>query len=62
MILKALKRIRPLIEVITINRSDQMALSIEGMKLRAFDDFIVPFDLESLVRRIQEACRKTRQL
>ena len=40
MILKALKRIRPLIEVITINRSDQMALSIEGMKLRAFDDLL----------------------
>jgi len=55
MILKEIKNIRPLTEVITINRSDQIALSIEGMKLGAFDDFIVPFDLESLVRRIYEA-------
>jgi DNA-binding NtrC family response regulator len=55
MILKEIKNIRPLTEVITINRSDQIALSIEGMKLGAYDDFIVPFDLESLVRRVCEA-------
>ena len=59
-ILKEVKNIRPLTEIITINSSDQIALSIEGMKLGAFDDFIVPFDLESLVRRIQEAHQKKR--
>ncbi len=61
MILKEVKNIRPLTEVITINRSDQIALSIEGMKLGAFDDFIVPFDLESLVRRIREAHQKKKE-
>jgi DNA-binding NtrC family response regulator len=61
MILKELKNIRPLTEVITINRSDQITLSIEGMKLGAFDDFIVPFDLESLVRRIREAHQKKKE-
>ena len=60
MILKEVKNISPLTEIITINSSDQIALSIEGMKLGAFDDFIVPFDLESLVRRIQEAHQKKR--
>lgn len=58
MILKELKQVRPRLEVITINRSEQIALSIEGMKLGTFDDFIVPLDLEALVRRIQEAYRK----
>ena len=55
MILKEIKTICPLTEVITINRADQIALSIEGMKLGAFDDFIVPFELESLVRRVRDA-------
>lgn len=55
MILKEIKTICPLTEVITINSADQIALSIEAMKLGAFDDFIVPFDLESLVRRVCEA-------
>lgn len=61
MILKEVKNIRPLTEIITINSSDQIALSIEGMKLGAFDDFIVPFDLESLVRRIREAHQKKKE-
>ena len=61
MILREIKQIRPLTEVITINRPDQIALSIEVMKLGAFDDFIVPFDLESLVLRIQEAYRQKRK-
>jgi DNA-binding NtrC family response regulator len=38
-----------------------MILSIEGMKLGAFDDFIVPFDLESLIRRIREAHQQKKE-
>ena len=54
-ILKELKDMCPLTEVITISSRDQIPLSIEGMKLGAFDDFIVPFDFETLARRIKEA-------
>lgn len=54
-ILKELKDMCPLIEVITISGGDQITLSIEGMKLGAFCDFIVPFDFETLARRIKEA-------
>lgn len=61
MILKEIKKIRPLTEVITLCSSDQIILSIEGMKLGAFDDFLVPFDLESLVRRIREANQKKKE-
>lgn len=60
-ILKELKKVRPLTEVITINRAEQIALAIEGMKMGAFDDFIVPLDLESLVRRIQDAYRQKKK-
>ena len=57
-ILKMIKKTRPLTEVIIINSSEQIALSIEGMKLGAFDDFMVPFDLDSLRLRIQDACQQ----
>jgi DNA-binding NtrC family response regulator len=57
-ILKMIKKLRPLTEVITINGSGQVALSIEGMKLGAFDDFMGPFTIDSLAGRIHEACFK----
>ena len=60
-ILKMIKKIHPLTEVIIINSSEQIVLSIEGMKLGAFDDFLVPFDIDSLIRRIQDACRQKKQ-
>jgi len=41
--------------VITINSGDQISLSIEGMKLGVFDDFLMPLDLDSLISRIREA-------
>ena len=58
MLLNDIKNTRSLIEVITINTSDQIILSIESMKMGAFDDFIVPFDIESLTQRIWEAHQK----
>jgi FixJ family two-component response regulator len=50
-----------MVEVILLSSSEghSLAASIEGMKLGAFDELLVPFDVETLVRRIQEAsCRK----
>jgi DNA-binding NtrC family response regulator len=60
-ILQVIKKVRPLTEVILINRSDQIALSIEGMKLGAFDDFMSPFNIDALIHRIQDACRQKKQ-
>jgi DNA-binding NtrC family response regulator len=60
-LLRAIKTMRPLSEVILINQSDELALSMEGMKLGAFDDLWVPFDLETLLERIDEACRRKRE-
>jgi DNA-binding NtrC family response regulator len=54
-LLSMMKKLRPFIEVIILNDPDQIGLSIEGMKLGAFDDFLVPFDTKLLLNRIQEA-------
>lgn len=53
-ILRMIKRVRPLTEVITFSGS-AVALSMEGMKLGAFDDFMEPFTIEALRSRIHEA-------
>ncbi len=54
-LIKMIKKMRPVIQVITINSGEQISLSIEGMKLGVFDDFLMPLDLDSLISRIQEA-------
>lgn len=54
-LLRRIKRLFPAVEVILLNGAAQLSLSIEGMKLGAFDDFFVPFDVGKLVGRIKEA-------
>ena len=60
-LLRIIKSLYPLIEVILITSSELLSLSIAGMKLGAFDDFQVPLDLETLLNRIQEACCRKRE-
>ena len=50
-----IKTVSPTTEIIIINDSSHMDLSIEAMELGAFDDFMVPMDIESLATRIREA-------
>ncbi|MBW1997466.1 MAG: response regulator [Deltaproteobacteria bacterium] len=59
-LLRRIKKTRPLAEVILLNGSQDLSLSIEGMKLGAFDDFLLPLNLDSLVERIREACLQKR--
>ena len=54
-LIRPIKVIRPKSEIIIINDAGQMDLSIEAMELGAFDDFLVPLDIESLVRCIRKA-------
>jgi DNA-binding NtrC family response regulator len=56
-LIKMIKKMRPPVQVITVNSPDQISLSIEGMKLGVFDDFLMPLDLDSLVLRIRDACQ-----
>ncbi len=54
-LIKTIKKKHPAVQIITVNSGDQIALSIEGMKLGVFDDFLMPLDLDSLILRIREA-------
>lgn len=57
-ILKTIKGLNASTEIITINNAEQMALSIDGMKLGAFDDFLVPVDIQALIDRIKSAAMR----
>ncbi|MFP3927606.1 MAG: response regulator [Desulfobacteraceae bacterium] len=59
-VLHMIKKLRPLTEVILINTWEQLRLSMEAMKLGAFDDFLMPFDIQAMLSRIKEACRRKR--
>jgi DNA-binding NtrC family response regulator len=52
---EAAKKLKPLTEVIVLNRIEQITLSIESMKKGALDEFMVPFDLQALLQRIRDA-------
>lgn len=54
-LIKMIKKKHPAVQVVTITSGDQISLSIEGMKLGVFDDFLMPLDLDSLVSRIRDA-------
>jgi DNA-binding NtrC family response regulator len=57
MLIEMIKKMSPSVQVITVNSPDQISLSIEGMKLGVFDDFLIPLDLDSLILQIQKACK-----
>jgi len=60
-ILKLIKKAHPLTEVITLNTSGNIAISIEGMKLGAFDDLLIPVDINTLTDRIRAACTRKKE-
>ena len=63
-LLREIKRLRPHTEVILLTPSEDLSLSlsIEGMKAGAFDDLLVPFDMETLLERVREAyAQRTRK-
>jgi DNA-binding NtrC family response regulator len=61
-ILEKIRELNPWIQVILINNSRQIALSIEGMKLGAFDDFLMPFDMNELLIRLDAAVQRKKEL
>jgi len=60
-ILRMIKKVSRQTEVIMLGSVDQIAFSIEGMKLGAFDDFMGPFDVDALIRRIEAARIRKKQ-
>ncbi len=63
MLLKAIKEMKPLIEVILMTPSDGASLiaSIQAMKLGAFDDLHIPFDMKKLMERIAAARQRKQE-
>jgi DNA-binding NtrC family response regulator len=54
-ILRMIRRRFPHVKVITINSGEQFELSLEVMRMGAFDDFLIPFELETLMARMHWA-------
>lgn len=61
MVLETIHSSRTKAEVILINSSDQLSLSIEGMKLGAFNDYYLPLDMEIFLAGVREAAGRKRQ-
>jgi DNA-binding NtrC family response regulator len=49
------KDLRPAAKVILLSRPENIGLSMEGMRQGASDDITVPFDIETLLAKIDEA-------
>jgi len=60
MLLKNIKELKPLTEVILMTPAEDASLfaSIQAMKLGAFDDLHIPFDMKKLIERITAARQK----
>lgn len=54
-LLRNLRKRLPRTEIITLSVPTGLRFSIEGMKLGVFEDLLMPFDLEELVRQILQA-------
>lgn len=60
-LLRYIKYSRPAIEIILLTDMEHIHMSIQGMKMGAFDDLLVPFDVDSLVSAVTAAYRKARK-
>lgn len=60
LLLKDIKELKPLTEVILMTPAEDPSLfaSIQAMKLGAFDDLHIPFDMKKLIERITAARQK----
>jgi DNA-binding NtrC family response regulator len=60
-LLRDIKRLRPEAEVIVVTGPGQIQLSIQAMKLGAFDDLAAPVDVDALSARVEAAFKKHRK-
>ncbi|OGQ98032.1 MAG: hypothetical protein A2521_16440 [Deltaproteobacteria bacterium RIFOXYD12_FULL_57_12] len=57
--LRQIKEIQPRVEVVLLTGHASMESGIEGMRLGAFDYLVKPCEIEELISKIQDACRKS---
>lgn len=58
--LREIKRRHPLVEVIMLTGHADVGVAIVGMELAAFDYLMKPVDIDQLLYKIQDACKKRR--
>lgn len=58
LVIQNIKNNCPETEVIILTQQENLSLSIQGMKLGAFDDIMVPIDVEELLSKIRAAQKK----
>lgn len=58
--LSAIRQRYPGVEVVLVNKPDNVAASIAGMRAGAGDELILPFDTAALDAAIAEACQRRR--
>lgn len=58
--ISAIKSMSSSTEIILLTSPERIALSIRAMKLGAFDDLMVPLDVDLLLSRIRAACEHRR--
>lgn len=56
--LTEIKRTQPEAEVILLSNAASIAWSMEGMRHGAFDDIAVPFDVDTLIKKIRVAWKQ----
>lgn len=59
--LQEMKKIKPLTQVIMLTGNATVETAINGMKLGAYDYLMKPTDTETLVEKIDKACRIKRE-
>ena len=58
--LRAIKERHPLVEVIMLTGHANVEVAIQGMELGAFDYLMKPMDIDELLYKVQDACKKKR--
>ncbi len=56
--LRAIKSRYPLIEVIMLTGHASMEVAVEGMEMGAFDYLMKPMDMDELLYKVEDACKK----
>lgn len=56
--LKEIKKIYPLVEVIMLTGHASLEVAVEGMEMGAFDYLMKPMDIDELLYKLEDACKK----
>ena len=56
--LQEIKKVTPSVEVIVLTGQPELQIAMEAMELGAFDYLLKPPDLDELLYRIEDACRR----